>query len=96
MVGKRTPENIAAGKRLEFLRANLDIPQEVKGTMRAFAAYLDVDESRYRKWTTGDNGIPDTIEAFFKRRHNIPSDWLKHGDTTNIPAWLYKALEKAA
>lgn len=86
---ERKPENVEAGKRLEHLRDALDFKTKV-----AFAAWLDVPEFTYRKWTTGENEIPTYIINKLKEEKGVTSDWLKHGDASGLPARLYQKLRE--
>lgn len=91
MANAVNPKHVAAGKRLDELRIALDFRTKV-----AFAAWLDVKESRYRRWVKGQNGIPSDVIQILKDRKGVTSDWLKHGDPSGLPAWLYQLLYKAA
>lgn len=85
------PKHVKRGKRLEQLRDALEFHTKV-----AFAEWLGVEESRYRRWVKGQNGIPDDIIEILKDRKGVTSDWLKHGDPAGLPTWLYHKIYEPA
>ncbi len=90
MPRKRSPYNVAVGKRLEKLR-------HAKGykTIRSFANHIRVAEDTYRAWEKGDNLIPppvvDALEKLFRVDHN----WIYKGDPGGIPVKLAEELRLA-
>ncbi len=91
MPRKRSPYNIAVGKRLENLRL-------AKGykTIREFANYIKVGEDTYRAWEKGDNLIPPPVVDALQQRFKIDHNWIYKGDPGGIPVKLAEELKLVA
>ena len=78
--GKKTPEKIECGKRLQATREALGFQ-----TLREFAKFLDVGEDRYSKWENGVNYMPVEYAKQLKRKKNVTLEWLYDGDPSGLP-----------
>ncbi len=92
----KSPDAMAIGSRLMWLRGALDYP-----VRRKYAKFLasrttedwEIWEDRFEKYEIGGTMLPVAVARLLRKLHKVPYDWLFDEEWEQVPHGLYKALK---